>query len=225
MNWNGWCLDRGTARCQELAHDYLFFRNAIRRRPSLKYKNRSLANTYSFIGKLSNFFVYKGFKLKYLKIFNYASVFFLYKFYSNNTPSFFFKKFKYKDFDVNFDNFYLMAQLVDSFAFFSDFNILLPSLLDSSTPMVKPLILRRSFFKKKKIPNRIKTKFNIKYVYIPADQRFFTSLRWFAMLLKFSKKPLVRRFLDMALDSSLEDKSLLIKLKNYVYERLAAEHD
>lgn len=225
MSWSVWCLDRGTTRCQELAYEYLFFRNAIRRRPSLRYKNRSLANTYSFINKLSNFFVYKGLKLKYLKIFNYASVFFLYKFYSTNTPSFFLKKFKYRDFDISFDTFYLMARLVDSFSFFSDFNILLPSLLESSTPMVKPLVLRRSFFKKKKIPNRIRTKFNIKYLYIPADQRFFTVLRWFAMLLKFSKKPLVQRFLEMTLDSSLEDNSLLIKLRNYVYERLAAEHD
>lgn len=225
MNWNSCCLDYNTLHFQKLAHDYLFFRNIIKRRPSIKYKNRSLVQTYSFISKLSNFFVYKGLKLKYLKIFNYASVFFLHKLYNNPTPAFFFQKYRYKDVGINFDSFYLITQMVDGFSFFSDFNILLPSLLEQATSMIKPLVLKRKFFKKKKIPNRVKTKFNIRYIYVPADQRFFTTLRWFGMLLKFSKKPLVQRFFDMTLNSSLENNSLLIKLRNYVYERLAQEHD
>jgi hypothetical protein len=204
---------------------YLNFRCCFSRRKSLNYKNRSLTSTFTIIERTSNFFNFKGFKLKYYKILLYSNLFFFYNIYNIKTPAAFIKKHNYTNFILDIESFPIMHKLLSESDIYMDFNVLIPFFITKDLPMIKSCITVRKFLKKKKPKNKIKYKYSIRYVYVPHTQRILVSMRWFGMMVKLRNTSLINSFINNTLNIMDENQSFIIKLRNQIYLGLAAEQD
>lgn len=204
---------------------YLNFRCCFSRRKSLKYKNRSIANSFTIIERTSNFFNFKGFKLKYYKVLLYSNLFFFYNMHGIKTPAMHIKKHKYTNYGLDMESFPVMHKLLSESDVYMDFNVLLPFFITKDLPMIKACITVRKFLKKKKPKNKIKYKYSIRYAYVPHSQRILVSMRWFGMMVKLRNVSLVNSFINNALNIMDEDQSFIVKLRNQIYLGLTAEQD
>jgi hypothetical protein len=157
--------------------EYLNLRCCFVGRKALNYKNRNLANTYTILERTSNFFNFKGFKLKYFKTFSYANLFFFYNMHAVKTPSLYLKRYKYTNFFLDMESFPVMHKLLSESDVYMDFNILIPFFITKDLPMIKSVVTIRKFLKKKKPKNKLKNKYSIRYVYVPHVQRILVSMR------------------------------------------------
>jgi hypothetical protein len=190
---------------------------------SLKYKNRSIANTFTAIDKTANFFVFKGQKLRYQKTFFYANLIFFHSVNDIKIPNFFKHKYGFEMFAVDLTVHPLLNKLLAETLFFMDFSLLIPYFLSRDLPMIKPVISVKPFFKKKKLKNSQISKYNIRYAYVPHNQRIQVTMRWFSMVVKLDTKPMVNSFLNTCLDILDEETSFIVKLRDQIYLKLAAE--
>jgi hypothetical protein len=106
-----------------------------------------------------------------------------------------------------------------------DFNLLVPYFLKKDLPMIKAVITVRKFLKKKKPKNRLKSKYSIRYAYVPHAQRLLVSMRWFGMMVKVSNPVLINSFIENTLTITDESSSFIIKLRNQIYLGLTAESE
>lgn len=215
-----------TYKISNLLNKYFLFKSKFNLHKTIKYKNRFLQKKTTALGKLSNFFAFKGNKIKYIKIFNYSNLLFLHKLNNVKTPYFFLYKYDYDDFLYNINENQLLSKIFSESDFFQDLNLFIPFFLNKNLPMVKPMLIVKKNLKKKKNLNKLKNKYTIKYIYVPYKHRISITMRWFSMLVKFTKKPLASYFLEMCLNlTETDDSCLVLKLKNQVYAGLAAEHE
>lgn len=210
---------------EKIMLEYLNLKSCFSRRKSLNYKNRSLAHNFNVIERSANFFNFKGHKLRYLKALSFANLFFFSNFAGIKNPKHLYSRYRHTHFQVNLESYPLLHKLLSESDYYMDFNVLIPTFLNKDLPMLKASITERKFTKKKKIKNRLRNKYNVRYVYVPHKQRILVSLRWFGMLTKLSNKSLVNSFIDNTLNIADETNSYIIQLRNQIYLGLAAEHD
>lgn len=208
---------------ENLSFEYLNYRICFSRRLSLQYKNRSIANTFTAIDKAANFFVFKGRKLKYVKTLLYANLVFFHSVNGTNIPQFFKKKYAFESYFVDLTIYPALNKLLTETLFFMDFNLLIPYFLTRDLPMIKPIISIKPFLKKKKQKNKNINKYNIRYAYVPHNQRMQVTMRWFSMVIKLDTQPMVNSFLDTCLNILDEESSFIVELRNQIYLQLAAE--
>ena len=205
-----------------IINDYYSTKGNFGTRKSLNYKNRFVRQSYTVSNKLANFFVFKGFKLKYLKLFNYASLCFFWNTNNINTPLWFFKHYKYENFVVNLPNYPQLNKIIKDSAVFHTFNTIVPYFLLPELPMIKAVCLKKKIKKKKKVSNP--KKYSLRYAYVPHSQRLAVSFRWFSMLVKVTNKPLINSYVSVILNTSTQtEESMIIQIRNQVYAGLAAE--
>lgn len=221
--WSNSLMFSPLYQADSLSTEYLHYRVCFSRRLSLNYKNRSLAHTFTAIDKTANFFVFKGKKLKYQKTLLYANLVFFHAVNDTRIPTFYQKKYNFQSYDVNLIEHPLLDKLLSETLFFMDFNLLIPYFLTRDLPMIKPIISVKPFFKKKKQKNKNISKYNIRYAYVPHKQRIQVTMRWFSMVIKLDTKPMVNSFLNTCLDILNEDTSFIVRLRNQIYLKLAAE--
>lgn len=210
-------------RAENLTFEYLNYRICFSYNKSFKFKNRSIVNTFTTLDKISNFFVFKGKKKIYKKTLLYANLIFFYSINSINIPQFYKHKYIFNDFNINLIEYPVLNKLLSETLFFMDFNLLIPYFLTNNLPMIKPIIIIKPFFKKKKQKNKNINKYNIRYVYVPHKRRMQVTIKWFSMFIKLSTQPLINSFLQTCLNIINEDTSFIIQIRNQIYLKLAVE--
>lgn len=214
-----------TYQFEDLTNEYIRLRSCFSPRKSLKYKNRSLANSYSALDRTANFFNFKGRKLHYFKLLTYSNLFFFYNLFGVHTPKSLQNKYTFKNFELNLESYPMLNKLFIESDYFMDFNLLVPYFLKKDLPMIKAVITVRKFLKKKKPKNRLKSKYSIRYAYVPHAQRLLVSMRWFGMMVKVSNPVLINSFIENTLTITDESSSFIIKLRNQIYLGLTAESE
>ena len=141
-------------------HEYLTLKCCFSRRKSLNYKNRSIALMYSATDRTSNFFNFKGLKLKYFKTFSFANLFFFYNLTGVKPPVNLQRLKPHKFFECDLESYPVLSKLLSESDLYMDFNLLIPTFLGKSLPMIKATLTVRKFLKKKK-----PIKF-LRYIYI-----------------------------------------------------------
>ncbi len=205
---------------------YFQYKNKFKSKKTLKYKNRFLAKTWQLNEKVSNFYVFKGYKLKYLKLFNYANLLLFNKINGIQTPKNHYKKYQFNDFLIENTEYIKLLKIIAQTPILIDLNLLIPLFVEKESPMVKPTILVKKKLKKKKTLKKYKNKYSIQYKYIPQNERFAIVLKWYSMFIKFSEKSLIQSYLTTTLNIiNNENNSPLTALKNQVYAGLAAEQE
>lgn len=212
-------------RFEDITNEYITLRCCFNPRKSLKYKNRSLACNYSVIDRTANFFNFKGRKLHYFKLLAYSNLFFFYNLLSVPTPKVMQNKYTYNSFKMDLESFPVLNKLFIESDYFMDFNMLVPYFINKDLPMLKATITVRKFLKKKKPKNRLKSKYSIRYTYVPHSQRLLVSMRWFGMMVKISNPVIINSFIENTLNITDESNSFIVKLRNQVYLGLTAESD
>lgn len=204
--------------------EYQYAIGVYGRRNTTQYKNRFLVKQETLTNKTVNFFVFKGFKLKYFKLLKYSSLAFYRKLAEVQTPASLFKKYAYNDLRLNPELNPLLTKLFKDSNLFLELNTLVPYHITPSVPMVKAICLAKKYTKKKKTVKKRLPKYTLQYVYVPHSQRMAVAVRWFGMLVKVTHKPLVNSFIDACMNVlGTEEQSFLIKIRNQVYAGLAAE--
>ena len=214
-----------TYQFEELTNEYINIRCCFSPRKSLKYKNRSLAFGYSATDRTANFFNFKGRKLHYYKLLTYSNLFFFYNLRNVVTPGSVQRKYTYSSFSVDLESLPVLNKLFIESDYFMDFNMLIPYFLNKDLPMLKATVTVRKFLKKKKPKNRLKSKYSVRYVYVPHAQRILVSMRWFGMMVKISNPSIINSFIENTLNIADESSSFVVKLRNQVYLGLTAESD
>ena len=210
---------------EEITNEYINLRSCFSRRKSLQYKNRSLAAGYSAIDRTANFFNFKGRKLHYYKLLAYSNLFFFYNLLGVATPKNLQNKYTYNNFAVDLESLPVLNKLFIESDYFMDFNMLIPYFLNKDLPMLKATITIRKFLKKKKPKNRLKSKYSVRYVYVPHAQRIQVSMRWFGMMVKITNPSIINSFLENTLNIADEASSFVVKPRNPVYLGLTAQSD
>lgn len=223
--WTKLRSDSNTYQFEHITNEYLNLRCCFSRRKSLKYKNRSLVYGYSVLDRTSNFFNFKGRKLHYYKLLTYANLFFFFNLHSIIIPMAVRNKYTFSGFAIDLESYPVLNKLFIESDYFMDFNLLIPYFLNKDLPMLKAVITVRKFLKKKKPKNRLKSKYSVRYVYVPHTQRIQVAMRWFGMMVKISNPVIVNSLIENTLNITNETSSFIIKLRNQVYLGLTAESD
>jgi len=215
-----------TQRTDLMFTEYFYSQAHFGRRASTRYKNRFLVQQQTFVEKTVNLFVFKGSKLKFVKLFQYASLAFFWNVKGVRAPIWFTQHFNYFALQGEYVLKPEVQKLFKNSDLFLNLNTLVPFFITPNLPMVKGVCFARKHLKKKKSVKKKLAKYTVKYFYVPHTQRMAVAARWFGMLTKVTHKPLINNFLDVCVNVTLDDNaSYLIKLRNQVYAGLAAEHD